>query len=89
MLLYSPIQWPSPDGIFPPAEGAKCLSYLDDVQMQLHRQSGCYSPSSLAQFDKVPKHNSKINDIDIWHNLLIKQPRHNSAEQRHLVENGE
>jgi hypothetical protein len=38
------------------------LSYRDDVQMQLHRQSGYCSPSSLAQPDMVPEQSSSVND---------------------------
>jgi hypothetical protein len=68
VLHYSPIRWPSQDGIFPPAAGARCLSYPDDVQMQLHRLSGCYLPSSLAQFDMVPKHKCRLNDIKLLYN---------------------
>jgi hypothetical protein len=63
-LSYLPIQWPSPDGRFLPAAGVRCLSYRDDVQMQLHRQSGYCSPSSLAQLDMVPEHSNSVNEIN-------------------------
>jgi hypothetical protein len=60
LLPNSLIQWPSPDERSPPAASAMCPFYHDDVQMQLHRQSGCYSPSSPAQLDMVPEHNSSL-----------------------------
>jgi hypothetical protein len=39
------------------------------VQMQLHRQSGYCSPSSLAQLDMVPEHNSSVNEMN---SLLVQ-----------------
>jgi hypothetical protein len=67
LLSYSPIQWPSPDERSLPAEGARCLSCHDDAQMQLRRQSGYYSPSSLAQLDMVPEHRSIVNGVNPLH----------------------